>query len=75
MAWNVMVKVRGTNDTIISPTPMDEDKADAQLAEIRSVIGKLETPNIDRLVVVGRDIMSAHKYESTAEGASVAQWE
>jgi hypothetical protein len=69
MAWMVVVKVRGTKeDDIYSPTEMSEDEADKQLAAIREVLGGGRTPDVPWLAVQGKDIVSAHKIESSSVG-------
>jgi len=73
MAWMVVVKVRGTkDDEIYSPNEMSEEDANAQIAAIRKVLGTSRTPDVDWIAVWGKDIVSAHKVESSSGGDYVS---
>jgi hypothetical protein len=69
MGWTVVVKVRGTKDDeeIYSPGEMSEEEASRQVEAIREVLGTSSKPEVDWIAVLGKDIISAHKLESTSE--------
>jgi hypothetical protein len=59
MAYRVVVNVQGVKNPITHDVDT-RDAAELELAEIRNFIGKAHQPAVPWLVVMGRDIISAH---------------